>query len=283
MIKFIKYELKGSYKFFLGIFIVASIASGFIQMYLSNIIKQTLQYQFFDKDLSIMLNATAFLILISSIIAVFLYIANSFKKEVDNNRAYLTFTLPLTGNQILASKLIVATFWLVFLGLSIMLINLGLASILFGTKYEIVKLIVQNLYFPESLAIASSNFASLIISVMFIYLAITLSKVTIRNKKIGGVWFLLFIALSLILSVTLSKVTDIFPYYLDLSNFEIKHILSFSSGQPAMTAILNFQNSVIIGAGEYIYLNIAGSITQLVVIVLTFLTTGYLLENKINI
>lgn len=101
-----KYEIKGTYKILLGILALVLILITGIYMY--------------SRDSSNFLNFGAIfmtlsvLVLFGTSLATFLYIVSSFKNELYEDRGYLTFTLPLTGNQIVGAKLLVAMFWFLF-------------------------------------------------------------------------------------------------------------------------------------------------------------------------
>ena len=66
------------------------------------------------------------LLLFGTALVTFLYIVGSFRKELYEDTGYLTFTLPLTGYQITASKLLVALLWFFVLGVAVTAINLVL-------------------------------------------------------------------------------------------------------------------------------------------------------------
>ena len=129
MKKYMKYEIKGTYKFILGILIVVLIASTVIQM---NALNQVYEINQMDGSVTydnstgfqILLVMTAALVIFGAYITAFFYIIGSFRKELYENRGYLTFTLPLTGNQILGSKLLVSMLWYFVLGAGMVIYNM---------------------------------------------------------------------------------------------------------------------------------------------------------------
>ena len=66
-------------------------------------------------------------------------------------------------------------------------------------------------------------------TLILIYFSMALSRVTFRNKKIGGLWFVIFLVLSGIVTYGQVKVIQLLPYYLDLNTFKIasSHMLSY--------------------------------------------------------
>ena len=116
--KYMKYEIKGSYKFILGILALVLILTTALY-----------SYEFRGQPINSMTSNPAFveiaiLIILGAAFAAFLYIVDSFRKELYDDRGYLTFTLPLSGNQILGSKLIVAIMWFILLGVTFILYNM---------------------------------------------------------------------------------------------------------------------------------------------------------------
>lgn len=282
MRKYMKYEIKGTYKFILGILAIVIIASTIIQL---NVLKKL------DNPISLgnSNGVTGFgaILLIISILVIFgafltavFYIIGSFRKELYEDRGYLTFTLPLTGNQILASKLIVSMLWYAVLGLGIILYNVFLTLILDGGKFieglkQLKGVIGINLISFGIIAIIS-----VIMTLILIYFSIALSRVSIRNKRIGGIWFIIFIVLNSLMGFLTVKVSEILPYYLNLDSFKILHYYDLN-----MIASMNGEIGSLILMGNNLnsYVNIFGILIQIVVIIAGFLGTGYLMENKIDL
>ena len=107
MLKFIKYEIKGNYRFILGILALVLIASSIIQAVIFRDVRSgdiTFSGGLFEG----MISLVSILVLFGAALVAFINIVGSFKKELYDDRGYLTFTLPLSGHQILGVKLIVA-------------------------------------------------------------------------------------------------------------------------------------------------------------------------------
>ena len=136
MRKYMKYEIKGSYKIILGIIAMVLIASTIIQVNISGQIKLD------SADSANTINGFGTFMLVVSIsvifgafLTAFFQIIGSFRKELYEDRGYLTFTLPLTGNEILGAKLLVAITWFLVLGISIVAYNLLLGALLYGSQW----------------------------------------------------------------------------------------------------------------------------------------------------
>ena len=107
MIKYMKYEIRGTYRYILGVLALVLIL-------ITGIYSYTARGNTVGGNIFIVLSA---MLLFGTALVTFLYIVGSFRKELYEDTGYLTFTLPLTGSQIVASKLIVALLWFFVLGI----------------------------------------------------------------------------------------------------------------------------------------------------------------------
>lgn len=270
MFKYIKYEIKGTYRYILGTMaFVLMLITGFYT-YLVNASRAPINSIGF---VSLLLGLTLF----GTAVATFLYIVGSFRKELYEDRGYLTFTLPLTGKQIVGAKLTVAFIWFFLLGTVFPLYNLMMISIFNAAVHNLTEIFTaiaqvisfkQALFFIFNTVLKTSNF------LLLVYFSITLSRVTFRNKKIGGLWFVLFLILSWLMSYGETKIASLLPYYLNLNlqsnNFMLNQL------------ILNGMTLDFFHTGS-LTANIASNIYVLVVTVTLFLATGYLIEKKIDL
>ncbi|OLS03097.1 hypothetical protein [Tissierella creatinophila] len=285
MKKFMKYEIKGTYKFILGILLVILLASSVIQYNIFTEIRN-FEYNQINESMNFLrfMFVLSIFIIFGAFITAFFYIVGSFKKELYEDRGYLTFTLPLSGNQILGSKLLVALMWNIFLGISTALYNIVLSLILFKGEVKII--------FEEFIKIVNIGFVtagitgivSALLTLILIYFSISLSKVSIRNKKIGGMWFIIFLIISGITSYISSKIGLALPYYLDLNTFKITALDTF----PGMmnTGMMEFSmgmGSPMVDGMYPAYLNIASFITEILFGIAFFMGTGYLIEERVEL
>ncbi len=274
--RLIKYEIKGSYKVILAILAIVIILTTVLYTY--PIAK--------NEESPVM--ALGYILIFGTFLAAFFYIVNSFRKELYEDRGYLTFSLPLTGNQILGAKLIVAVLWFILLGFITTLYNFFM--------FLFVNMKNMGLTFSEvmeDLEAASSYvdgkivfwgtmtlFITGILSLILIYFSMTLSRVTLKNKKIGGLWFIVFVILGGLIGYLEIKIVEKFPIYLDISNWKI-----------VTSGLINKYAEIFIGENQNLffsvdgfgYLNIAGSLFILIIGIILFLSTGYLIENKIDL
>lgn len=283
MKKYMKYEIKGSYKFILGIIAILIIASTIIQgninSALNNFSEPTNMENSMTGFKALMLGVSVLVIFGAFLVATF-HIIGSFRKELYEDRGYLTFTLPLSGNQVVGSKLIVAMLWFTAIGASIFIYNLLLALILFGGSWVDV---AKELFSMVNTGVFSLGILSIIgsiLTLLLIYFSIALSRVSIRNKKIGGIWFIVFLILNAISSYIALKMSSAIPYFLNLNGMEILHFYEIN-------ILPNFNSGIgdilILGSNYGAYINIVGFLSYLVMSIATFLGTGYLIEKKIDL
>ncbi|NLP46109.1 MAG: hypothetical protein GX347_03565 [Epulopiscium sp.] len=286
--KYIKYEIKGSYKFILGIITILLVAFSLIQMNIYKLSQQSNAVQ--NLKVTPFITGISGLVVFGAFLTAFFYIIGSFRKELYENRGYLTFTLPLTGNQIVGAKFIVAMMWFIILGLFVVVYNLLLGSIIFSNDWianmkDIIQLLREILN-QGTIALGVLGILSSIMTLILIYFSITVSRVSIRNKKLGSLWFVLFLILNGVIAYVILKINTIFPYYMDINVFEISHIDNVNLDN------VNFVSQTVKNMGSPIllndnccnaYINITGLITKILITIGSFLGTGYLIENKIDL
>jgi hypothetical protein len=281
MFKYAKYELRGTMKFLMGAIILALGASTGIQLFIRREAGNTLRYlggMPRESELIAFLVVALVFVLIGSIIGGMVYLISSYRRELYEDRGYLTFSLPLSGGQLLGSKLIVALFWGTVMGISIILYNLILAQMLIGYNLfgELWKIAAQidNFGFLFAGSVITSLMESAV-TLLLVYFAITVSRVSIKSRKIGSLWFILFIVLTSIVTYIQEFIAKQLPMYLDLSRMEMigqkeAYIMGIES---QFGGTLSIQGVV----------SIPGLLFQIVLIAGAFIATAYMLERKIDI
>lgn len=285
MKKFMKYEIKGTYKFIFGILLTIILASSMIQYNIFNEVKNFGNNQIAPNSFLWFMFIISVFVIFGAFITAFFYIISSFRKELYEDRGYLTFTLPLTGNQILGSKLLVAVMWNIVIGALAFLYNLLLGTILFKGE---LRVILEEFIKIADISLISSVFISIISSMstlILIYFAISLSKVSIRNKKIGGMWFIIFLILSGLISFLITRIGIAIPYFLDLNTFKITSLDALNSIKDSgmMEFSIEMGTPPMLGGVHPGHINIAEFISQILFALALFMATGYLIEEKIEL
>ncbi|WFA09071.1 hypothetical protein [Tissierella sp. Yu-01] len=289
MLKYMKYELKGTYKFMLAIILTVLGASTGLQIYAKNLFMSESSIQ--PNAISVLFITIMGFLIFGAFITALFYIIGSFRKELYEDRGYLTFSLPLTGNQILGSKTLIALMWAALLILFSLLYNFVLAMVLHGgivfdelidSFRFLFSLGVNDIIITIFLAFIFSGISTLLL----IYFSIALSRVTIRNKKVGGMWFIIFLILNSLLAYLTVVSVEVFPFYFDMSNFKIiaesdlAHYMGNNIGY-IMSAGSN--SGMVVSSTNGVILNIGSTLFSILMTIGIFLGTSYLIERKIDL
>lgn len=194
MIKFLKYDIKGTLKMLLGFLLGEIFASFAVNCAIfigkrdeSNIFKQELNKINVAETIGIIGGLIGVIVVISFVAYSIYY----FYKEICTNQKYLTFQTPQKSWKIIASKLIVMGAWSMIYIIAGTFINAFLVGVLnkevtnevvsFIKHFEISSLII---YLGEILSILS-----------IVYMCVTFQKVIVANRKVGSLWFVLLIVI----------------------------------------------------------------------------------------
>ncbi|HHY72105.1 MAG TPA: hypothetical protein GX497_02535 [Bacillus bacterium] len=275
MLKYMKYEIKGTYKYIFGILALVLLLITGLYAYGSRGNEGSIGGNLFI-FLSVM-------ILFGTALVTFLFIVGSFRKELYEDRGYLTFTLPLTGNQIVASKLIVALLWFFILGFAIATYNILMVLSFIPVELNISELfsLVDQVNITEIAFFIITSVLSGVYLLVLIYFSMALGKATFRSKRIGGLWFVIFLVLNGVFAFGQFAVGGLFPYYLNIETFNVEMMDKMNSTSSFM---YNNGIGIILSSNAGMLLvNIASSLFNIATTVALFFGTGYLIEKKIDL
>ena len=281
MFKLMKYEIRGTYKFVLATILLVALATVGIQYTMLS----------FNNDLpgrtetglilmiQVLLPILVIVIMAASI-AFIVYLIQSYRKELYEDRGYLTFTLPISGKKILGAKFITAVLWYTVFGLITVGINIFAFRVILGG--EIVRDISFQLsYYINELGrgllsgMLLYGAVSSLATLLTIYFSITLSKVAIKNRNIGGLWIIIFLLINGIFNLIEGFILRRLPMYTTLAR---------DSG------IISANNLSINQSGLLIHtlsgspaFSLTGAVYWLIIGVGLFLLTSYLLDRKIEL
>lgn len=248
----IKYEVKGYLKETLGLILVTL----FFQVLL--LVKGM---DFFDERIIVLVfvNLVAF----GSGIVTFIWNIKLFSKDLYEDTSYLIYTVPESMNTILASKFIsslVQTFIVVIINLAFVFNYL---NITFGV-FKYIKEMPGNFI----LTFVLNGVITYLSTLAMIYFSITLSKISIRKKSAGkfGAW-VIFLIISSAFKYIQFLILDNIP------GFQMEHMIN-----NAMYSGRNFTISY-----GFVNANIIDGIFNLIIFVILFFTTSYLLRDKLDI
>jgi len=293
MFKYMKYEIKGTYKFIAGIILAVIIATTTLQFTIFNGLESIQNgnnpNNYIGNTIFPIVMLITMFIIMGSVIALLIYIVSSFRKELSEDRGYLTFTLPITGKEILGSKLLISLLYLTIYGVVIFAYNAILALILFKDQIALLNNYITNqtnfiisFIIEAIISVGLTLFISVTVTLLLIYLAITLSKVTLGNRKIGGLWFIIFLILDSLYSYISFNISKIFPYVMSLEDLKIYNINEIT--KQFSYSDFNIVTSIVtIGDNLVSYISVASISFSILAGIGIFILTSNLLERKIDL
>ena len=255
MLKFIKYDIKGSLKTLLGFLFGGIIASIFVQININSRMLRAENYNYI-KDV---IAAVGVLVAAITVISFIVYAINSFNREINSDTGYLTFQTPQKMWKMVASKLIVMGAWsliylLVGFYINIILTNLFQSGSFKGVL-EYTEIISNDTFYIFT--------TDIVMVLSLIYLSLSISKTTIKYKKLSWMWILILIALIVATS------------YLK------KYIFALRPNEllPGQALVLYPFYGLALKDGDQIYY----MLVNLIFTVVNVYATGLILDKKINL
>ncbi|NFB57513.1 ABC transporter permease [Clostridium botulinum] len=198
-------------------------------------------------------------------LVVLIWNINMFSKDLYSDTSYLIFTLPVKGRSILGAKLITSV-------IQIILVNI-VAGIFIYMNFMNSSLIHQHIV--AYLTFKNISIASIIAMfhyisfLLTIYVSVALSRVAIRKKKLGKLGsFGIFVGICIIVGKLSMWIQKIFPQTIELAI-------------TPNTVISNTINSARISL-NFVNINIASTIFDIVFAVALFIVVSYLLQEKVE-
>lgn len=261
MLKFIKYDIKGSLKTLLGFLFGVIIASIIFQFTLNT---RILEYRmrtstaYYLKDVIV---GAGILIAIVTVISFIVYAINSFNKEINSDKGYLTFQTPEKMWKMVASKLIVMGTWSFIYLIVGIYFNILLSIIIEGgitsTNFDYSEVVSSELFYIL--------ITDIVMTLSLIYLSLSISKTTIKYKKLNWMWIVILILLIVAYSYIRSYIFSL----------RFRELLP---GQGLLYYTLGVQ-LVELRDGDQIYY----MLMNLIFTVVNVYATGLILDKKINL
>lgn len=266
--KLMKYELRGAYKKFSILFMVTIILN------IGIVFKM-------NKDNVPVNSMLIFLACFASALIVLVFCASDFEKELYEERAYLTFTLPVKGRQIVASKVLVYLIWAIINSIIITVFFIiymkkftgiaGISNISFSDA----------VYWPVFLLNIGRAIFSMASFILLIHFCTILPRLANLNVKLGKFMSgVIFIAILVGIGYLETKIGKVFPKEIYISS---KGITDYAVVESSiiMDSITGLNGLVM--PLKVTVINIASSVYNIVLFVILFASSSYLLEKKIDL
>ncbi|MBS4536733.1 hypothetical protein GOQ29_14005 [Clostridium sp. D2Q-14] len=260
MLKFMKYEIKGSMRF-VGIVFITMILLSTVLLIRADIdnVPSTITLSMIS--------------IIGGSIAILILFINSFSKEVYEDRAYLTLTLPISGVSIVLSKLLVTILWYVLYGI----VQIGFVALMLN-KYSglveepifsnFINYMQEIMKTPEMIIFLILGVIQSVIFILTVYFSIAISKAALGTKKVGKfISFIIFILLNTAISAITVLIENKIPFGIKIN--------------------MEGLNEIGITMNEFnvpgLEMNVPSLIFSITLIIVFLFTTGYILERKIDL
>lgn len=203
MLKYLKYEMKNSNKFISMLLIAVLVASiGIQNLAVSNLIGN-----------SSTLIVIPIMVLMGAGLVYFIFTINLMKKDLYEDRGYLTFNLPLKGYEIIGTKILCTLIYSIVIFLVVFIVNFLVAKfITFPTQTNMA---LRNLSIEIAKIKSDGNFGIFISSMVrlgiffltssiyglaILFTSLIIGKCLIVKKKFSSLWFLIYVFNSYIFS-----------------------------------------------------------------------------------
>lgn len=223
-----------------------------------------------------------------SVVVTFFMVIVQFNKSLYSNQGYLSFTLPVTSGQLLASKAIVACFWMIASWVvsifAIAVVSIKLSTVIAESEFyglsvkDILQMLANMMTEGEfdvkclkSFGIIFAIFAFLVVIQLIaqLYFAVTLSNTRVMQKlgafSIVLVFFAVFIVSTILLGYFMSKLPMGIQINLDGSLQFVKSL------------------TVVEGEGALTVFPIGGLFFEVISGALLFVATSIIMDSKVNI
>ncbi len=267
--KLIKNEFKSTAHSMFGVFLAAGIT--FVIM--------LIVFLFKVKSLMVISSVVLGAIAVAVLVITLFSIISTFNKSLYGAQGYLSFTLPVTGKQLLAGKTIVSLIWVSISFLFAIAVSVFLIVYWVAQTSDNIKQVIQSIYdmlrtmegMPDPQT--ALKFIIVIVTVLFIRALFLIFKVafslavanTKRFQSHNPIFIAILIYIGLFLVQTVATVAAAYiPVYLTIGASGIG---------------LGFGESTTV----FMQIPILGYVFEAVICVLLYVATGNIMTNRINI
>lgn len=209
MLTYLKYELKSTRKFIAMLVLAVIVSTIGLQSFALNSLKYGTEVSDFI--------SIPILIIMGAALVYFIFLINLMKKDLYEDKGYLTFNLPLRGHEILISKILCGFIYYVVIFLVVLIVNFLVArfitfpeqtSLLIDKSIEGFSMFIEQLKIEGNygnfmlIVIRTILFAivSSILGLSTLYTSLIIGKTFIKKKKFSSLWFIIYIFLNFIIT-----------------------------------------------------------------------------------
>jgi ABC-2 type transport system permease protein len=213
------------------------------------------------------------------LITVFVHLGSSFSKEFNDDRRFLTFTLPIDGKRLILSKLINTSLWLGILWVvfivDALVVGIRSGNLTFGDfNFEFLNMDLNRI-------IVASIIFILIALIVYIYIMLsayfteTLTKLVYRGK--GG--FIQKLITIILWVIQLKICSDIAEFFAD----KLPLYYNFVTGDFGIKRATIEMNFNMIQESATVGVNLTAIIMLALISVVYFFGMAYLIDNKVDL
>ncbi|MBQ7547555.1 MAG: hypothetical protein IJT41_11400 [Clostridia bacterium] len=274
--KLIKNEFKSTAHSMFGVFMAAGVT--FLVM--------LLVFLFKVRALMILSSVVLGAIAVAVLIITMFSIISMFNKSLYGAQGYLSFTLPVTGKQLLASKTIVSLIWVSISFLFAILVSVFLVVYWVAQTSDNVKQVIQTIYdmlrsmegMPDpqtALKFLIVMVAALFIRALFLIFKVAFSLAianTKRFQKFNPIFIAILVYIAIFIVLSIGNVSAAYiPVNLAIGSSGIGLVLGESViGLPGMESV-------------FMQMPILGYIFETIICVLLYVATGNIMTDHVNI
>ena len=274
--KLIKNEVKSTAHSMFGVFLAAGITFVIMLVVFLFKVKSLMTLS------SVVLGAIAVAVLVITLFSII----TMFNKSLYGAQGYLSFTLPVTGKQLLASKTIVSLIWVSISFLFAIAVTVFLVVYWVAQTSDSIKQVVHSIYemlqnmegMPDpqtAIKVLTAVVVALFVKALFLIFKVAFSLAIANTKpfqKYNPIFIAILVYIAIYLVLTVGNVCAAYiPVYLAIGSSGV--------GLTINEAVIGLPDS----ANIFMQMPILGYVFEIIVCSLLYVATGNIMTNHVNI
>lgn len=274
--KLIKNEFKSTAHSMFGVFLAAGITFVIMLVVFLFKVKSLMTLS------SVVLGAIAVAVLVITLFSII----TMFNKSLYGAQGYLSFTLPVTGKQLLASKTIVSLIWVSISFLFAIAVTVFLVVYWVAQTSDSIKQVIHSIYemlqnmegMPDpqtAIKVLTAVVVALFVKALFLIFKVAFSLAIANTKpfqKYNPIFIAILVYIAIYLVLTVGNVCAAYiPVYLAIGSSGV--------GLTINEAVIGLPDS----ANIFMQMPILGYVFEIIVCSLLYVATGNIMTNHVNI